>query len=308
MERNRVSLMKKKQSLLRRMGRSKEQYLMLAPFIVLFAVFTLIPVLMSLPVALTNFNLVSFPKWVGLENFKRLFLEDETFLQVVRNTLFFAVFTGPVSYFLCLFLAWLINEYPPKLRAFLTLVFYAPSITGNVFIVWSYIFSGDMYGFLNAFLIKNGLINDSVQWLTNPKYSFAVVLIVQLWLSLGAGFLSFIAGLQGIDKSSYEAGAIEGIRNRWQELFYITLPSMGPQLLFGAVIQIGSSFACGAVSMQLTGFPSTDHATDTVMTYALDYGSTRYEMGYASAICFVLFCVMLLMNQLVRSVLKKYTD
>ncbi len=283
-------------------------YLMVIPFMLFFILFTIIPVLASLPVAFTSFNLVDFPKFVGFDNFKRLFLEDEVFLISVKNTLIFALFTGPISYFLCLFLAWLINDYPRPLRAVLTLVFYAPSMTGSAYIVWNYIFSGDMYGLLNGFLMKLGIISDPIQWLTDTKYMMIVVIIVQLWLSLGAGFLSFIAGLQNVDKAMYEVGQIEGIRNRWQELFYITLPSMGPQLLFGAVMQISTSFAAGSVSMQLTGFPSTDYATHTIVLHAQDYGFTRYEMGYASAISFVLFMVMLFVNELIRTILKRFTD
>ena len=283
-------------------------YLMVIPFMLFFTLFTILPVLASLPVAFTSFNLVDFPTFVGVDNFKKLFLEDEVFLISVKNTLLFALFTGPVSYFLCLFLAWLINDYPRPLRAILTLVFYAPSMTGSAYIVWNYIFSGDMYGLLNGMLMKLGIVSDPVQWLTDTKYMMIVVIIVQLWLSLGAGFLAFIAGLQNIDKSMYEVGTIEGIRNRWQELFYITLPSMGPQLLFGAVMQISTSFAAGSVSMQLTGFPSTDYATHTIVLHAQDYGFTRYEMGYASAICFVLFVFMLLVNELIRAVLKRFTD
>lgn len=283
-------------------------YLMVIPFMVFFTLFTVLPVLASLPVAFTSFNLVDFPKFVGFDNFKRLFLEDEVFLISVKNTLIFALFTGPISYFLCLFLAWLINDYPRPLRAVLTLVFYAPSMTGSAYVVWNYIFSGDMYGLLNGFLMKLGIVSDPVQWLTDTKYMMIVVIIVQLWLSLGAGFLSFIAGLQNVDKSMYEVGSIEGIRNRWQELFYITLPSMGPQLLFGAVMQISTSFAAGSVSMQLTGFPSTDYATHTIVLHAQDYGFTRYEMGYASAISFVLFVFMLIVNELIRAILKRFTE
>ena len=283
-------------------------YLMVIPFMLFFTLFTILPVLASLPIAFTNFNLVEFPKFVGLDNFKKLFLDDEVFLISVKNTLLFALFTGPISYFLCLFLAWLINDYPRPVRATLTLIFYAPSMTGSAYIVWNYIFSGDMYGLLNGILMKLGIVSDPVQWLTDTKYMMIVVIIVQLWMSLGAGFLAFIAGLQNIDKSMYEVGAIEGIRNRWQELFYITLPSMGPQLLFGAVMQISTSFAAGSVSMQLTGFPSTDYATHTIVLHAQDYGFTRYEMGYASAICFVLFVFMLLVNEIIRVALRKFTD
>ena len=207
-----------------------------------------------------------------------------------------------------IFFAWLINEFGPKVRSILTLVFYAPSMTVSVFVIWTYIFSGDMYGLLNGVLMRIGFTNDPIQWLTDPKYNLYIVIIVQLWLSLGTGFLAFIAGFQSIDKSMYEVGAIEGIKSRWQELYYITLPSMGPQLLFAAVMQISSSFAAGAVSMQLTGFPSTDYATDTVMTYSMDYGMLRYEMGYAAAICFVLFVAMLVTNRFIHLILSKFSN
>ncbi len=283
-------------------------YLMVIPFMLLFTLFTVVPVVISLPIAFTNFNMVEMPTFVGFENFKRLILEDEVFLIAVKNTMIFAVVTGPISYFLCLFMAWLINDYPKYLRAFLTIIFYAPSMTSSAFVVWNYIFSGDMYGFLNSILMNTGIISDPIQWLTDARYTMPVVIVVQLWLSLGAGFLSFIAGLQNVDKAMYEVGAIEGIRNRWQELFYITLPTMGPQLLFGAVMQISSSFAAGAVSMQLTGFPSTDYSTHTIVLHAQDYGFTRYEMGYASAICFILFLIMLVVNEIIRVVLRNYTD
>ena len=125
---------------------------------------------------------------------------------------------------------------------------------------------------------------------------------------MGAGFLAIRAGFQNIDKSMYEAGAIEGIKNRWQELFTITIPSMGPQLLFAAVMQISSSFTVGMVGQNLVGLPSTDYAAHTIMNHATDYGSIRYEMGYASAICFVLFAAMLLANKGVNWLLGKYLD
>lgn len=310
---NKVDLIRKKAPLdikaqWQEVRKNAGYYFLLAPFLLLFFVFTIIPVVVSLPIAFTSFNLVDVPKFVGLDNFTRLFLDDDVFVTAIKNTLVFSVITGPVSYFLCLFLAWLINEFPRGLRTVLTLVFYAPSMTSSAYVIWTYIFSGDMYGLLNSTLIKLGIVSDPIQWLTDAQYNLAAVIVVQLWLSLGAGFLSFIAGLQNVDRSMYEAAATEGIRNRWQELIYITLPSMGPQLLFGAVMQISSSFAAGAVSMNLTGFPSTDYSTHTIMIHAYDFGFVRYEMGYASAICLVLFVMMLLANKLIQTVLRKYTD
>ena len=290
------------------MKTNKACYAMLLPFMSLFIIFTVVPVVMSLPMGFTNFNMIETPKFVGLSNFYTLFLNDDVFLIAVRNTLIFAIFTGPFSYILSFIIAWLINEMNAFLKTFFTFVFYAPSMTTSVYVTWQLILSGDSYGYLNAVLIDLGILNEPAQWLTDTNYILTVVIIVQLWMSMGAGFLAIRAGFQNIDKSMYEAGAIEGIKNRWQELFYITIPSMGPQLLFAAVIQISASFTVGVVGQNLVGLPSTDYAAHTIMNHATDYGNIRYEMGYASAICFVLFAAMLLANKGIKWLLGKYLD
>lgn len=290
------------------MKTNKACYAMLLPFMSLFIIFTVVPVVMSLPMGFTNFNMIETPKFVGLSNFYTLFLNDDIFLIAVRNTLIFAIFTGPFSYILSFIIAWLINEMNAFLKTFFTFVFYAPSMTTSVYVTWQLILSGDSYGYLNAVLIDLGILNEPAQWLTDTNYILTVVIIVQLWMSMGAGFLAIRAGFQNIDKSMYEAGAIEGIKNRWQELFYITIPSMGPQLLFAAVIQISASFTVGVVGQNLVGLPSTDYAAHTIMNHATDYGNIRYEMGYASAICFVLFAAMLLANKGINWLLGKYLD
>ena len=290
------------------MKTNKVCYAMLLPFMSLFIIFTVVPVVMSLPMGFTNFNMIETPKFVGLSNFYTLFLNDDVFLIAVRNTLIFAIFTGPFSYILSFIIAWLINEMNAFLKTFFTFVFYAPSMTTSVYVTWQLILSGDSYGYLNAVLIDLGILNEPAQWLTDTNYILTVVIIVQLWMSMGAGFLAIRAGFQNIDKSMYEAGAIEGIKNRWQELFYITIPSMGPQLLFAAVIQISASFTVGVVGQNLVGLPSTDYAAHTIMNHATDYGNIRYEMGYASAICFVLFAAMLLANKGINWLLGKYLD
>ena len=293
---------KKKKSLYK--TESLECWLMLAPFMIFFIIFTVVPVVISLPLGFTNFDMVNFPEFAGLSNFKTLFLSDRTFIHSIKVTLIFALFSGPVSYVLCFLLAWLINELPSCLRTVFTLIFYIPSMAG-VYTVWQLIFSGDQYGYVNAFLLDLGIITSARQWLTDANYILFVVIIVQLWISLGAGFLALRAGFQNIDKSLYEAGAIEGIKNRWQELFYITVPAMKPQMLFAAVMQIVSAFTADIAARNLVGFPSTDYAAHTVMTHAYDYGWGRYEMGYSSAICTVLFIVMYAVNKLITRILAK---
>lgn len=298
---------KQKRALLwKSIKRNKAGYLMMAPFFVLFFLFTILPVLASIGLSFTSFNMLEMPKWIGWDNFLKLFLDDNIFMIALKNTLIFAVITGPISYLMCLLFAWIINEFHGKLRSFLTLIFYAPSICGNAFMVWSLIISGDRYGYLNGLLLNLGLINSPIQWMATEQYVLPILIVVQLWLSLGTSFLTFIAGLQTIDKSMYEAAAIDGIKNRWQELWFVTLPAMKPQLMFGAVMQITSSFAVADISIQLAGNPSVNYAGTTIVTHLMDYGSgTRYDMGYASAIATILFLLMVGSNKLVQKVLRR---
>ena len=275
------------------------------PYLLLFAVFTVLPVVMSLILIFTRYDILNPPEFAGVSNYLRLFLEDEVFLIAVRNTLLFAIITGPVGYLACLLVAWMINEFPPKLRAVLTLIFYAPSISGAVYVVWSIIFSSDAYGIANYFLTTLGLIDEPVLWLQDPTYMLGVIILVQIWLSLGTSFLTFIAGLQGVDVSLYEAGAMDGIRNRWQELWYITLPSIRPQLMFGAVMQITAAFAASDICMNLAGFPSVDYAAHTIVIHMMDYGTTRFELGIACAIATILFLLTFGTNLLVRKLLRR---
>jgi multiple sugar transport system permease protein len=305
---NEQPLLTKRQLLWKNIKKSKHYYVLMAPYAILFFTFTIIPVIMSLGISFSYFNLLEPPRFIGLDNYIKLFLEDDVFIIALKNTLILAVVTGPVSYLMAFVFAWLINELGPKLRSFLTLIFYAPSISGNAFLMWLLIFSGDVHGYANAFLIEFGFIDTPILWLKDPDYMLLVIIIVQLWLSLGVSFLAFIAGLQSVDKTLYEAGAIDGIRNRWQELWFITLPSMKPQLMFGAVMQITTSLAIAAVSMQLVGFPSVQYAGHTIVTHLIDFGTVRYDLGYASAIATVLFLIMMATNLIVRQILRKVGD
>ena len=280
-------------------------YLMLAPYLLLFLLFTVVPVFISIGLSFTSYNLFESPRFVFLDNYRNLFLHDEVFLTALRNTLVIAVITGPLSYAACFLLAWLITDFQRIPRAILTTIFYVPSISGSVFMIWQIMFSSDSYGYINSIFTTLGLIQDPVLWLEDTRYVLAVVIIVSLWLSLGTSFLSFIAGLQNVDRSLYEAGSVDGVTNRWQELWYITLPSMRPQLMFGAVMQITASFGAGEVSARLAGLPSVDYAAHTIANHITDYGYTRFEMGYASAVAVILFILMVGSNKLVQKMLKK---
>jgi len=287
---------------------NKVSYTMVAPFMLIFMTFTVFPVVMSFGLSFTSFDMLQAPKLVGLDNYINLFLNDEVFLIALKNTFILAVITGPISYMMAFLFAWLINEMPKKIRWFVILIFYAPSISGSAYLLWQLIFSSDMYGVLNAFLIDFGLINSPILWLESPKYALPILIIVQLWLSLGVSFLAFIAGLQTVDRTLYEAAAIDGVRNRWQELWFVTLPQMKSQLMFGAVMQITNALGISIVSINLLGFPSVEYSGHTIVTHLMDFGSTnstRLEMGYASAVATVLFFIMLGSNLIVQKIIRR---
>ncbi len=283
----------------------KTCYGFLAPYAIIFVLFYVVPVVISMCLSFTYYNVLQPPRWIGLQNYINLFLADDVFLTAVTNTFLLAAVTGPIGYIMAFIFAWLIHELPRAIRAIAVLVFYAPTISGQVYLIWSFIFSGDAYGYANAWLIDLGIIDVPMLWLTNPAYMIPIVMVVMLWLSLGSGFLSFIAGLNTIPEDQYEAGYVDGIKNRWQELWYITLPNMKSMLMFGAVMAITQSFNTADVTMNLCGFPSTDYAARTVVTHLIDYGSYRFEMGYASAIATVLFVVMYLCNKFIQKALAR---
>lgn len=293
-----------KPSLISEIKKYRQSYMLMAPFTIIFLVFTIIPVVVAIYFSFTYYNILQPPTFVGLENYMKLFFNDDIFALAVQNTIVFAVITGPVGYFMCLITAWLLNELKPKVRAFLTLLFFAPSLAGGA-AIWTLIFHSDRYGYLNSFLLNFNLIDAPILWFGDAKYLKGALIVVILWGSLGVSFLAFVANLQSVDRSLYEAAAIDGIKNRFQELWYVTLPSMKGTLMFGAIISITGAFNIGAVITQYCGFPSPGYAAHTVMHHMEDYGGMRFEMGYASAISVLLFAIMIIANKVVQKLITK---
>lgn len=278
--------------------------IMLIPFLSLFFLFTVLPVLSSMVLSFFDYDMVSTPLFVGLENYIRLFTGDSTFMTVFVNTLKFSVITGPLGFLLSFVLAWMINEFHPLVRTVLTFLFYAPALVGNAYFIWQIMFSGDSFGYINNFLISFGLITEPIQWFKNPEYNMTIIMVIQLWMGMGVSFLSNIAGLQNVNTELYEAGAIDGIRTRWHELWYITLPSMKDILFFSAIMQIQAVFSIGTIITTLAGYPSVNNSVDSIVSYISDVGTTRYEMGYASTISVILFLVIMLFRYVVMALLK----
>jgi len=269
-------------------------YIFLAPFLLLFLLFIVAPVLASVGLSFTYYNILEPPRFNGWSNYKLLFVDDEIFITALTNTLYFALVTGPASYVLAFLFAWLIHQIPRRIRPFYTTIFYVPSLTSGVAmsVVWLVLFANDSYGYLNSILLSIGLVEEPVQWLQNVKLIMPVIIIISLWMSLGTGFLAFLAGFETINTELYDAGKVDGIRSRWHELWYITIPSMKPQMLFGAVLAVVGSFKVGEISQAIAGFPSPLYAGHTIVLHLRDYAFIRYELGYAAAISVLLFTLI----------------
>ena len=290
---------------LRDIWNNRSAYVLMAPYMIIFFTFTVLPVIMTIVLSFSEYNILQDPKFIGWLNYRDLFVNDEEFSIALRNTIVFALITGPVGYFLSFFAAWIINEFKPWIRGILTFIFYVPTISGTVYTIWGIIFSGDMYGYANSFLLKLGIIDNPIEWFSTDVYILPLIIIVQLWMSMGSGFLVMRAGTASVDQQYYEAAAIDGVKNRIQEVIYVTIPMMAPHLITAAVLQITGMFANVSASIALAGFPSTNYAGHLIMTHLMDYNSYRVERGYASAISVVLFVLMISINSLAVKLLRK---
>lgn len=296
--------MKMKNALTRlnRLGNRQSHWLMLAPYLFLFVVFILLPILLAIVLSFTNFNSVEFPDFKGIENYLRAFTEDTVFMQkILPNTILYAVIVGPGGYLLSFIMAWILSQLQRVPRTILAVVLYLPSLISGVAVstIWAALFNGDRTGYLNDFLLQNGIINEPVQWLQSADYLMPIMIMVALWSSMGIGFLSMLSGILNVDREQYEAGVIDGISNRVQEVIYITIPNIKSQMLFGAVMAVVNTFNTAGLGVALSGSnPTPGYAGSLIVNHIDDVGFIRYEMGYAAALSVVLLLIVWLFNKL----------
>ncbi|MFC4386735.1 carbohydrate ABC transporter permease [Gracilibacillus marinus] len=290
---------------------NKRSYLFLLPYLLMFTLFIVVPVVIAIFLSFTNFNTIEKPDFVGFLNYINLLTQDEIFMQyVLPNTVLFALIVGPGGYILSFLLAWCLAQLTPVPRMILALIFYSPSMTQGVAmaVVWKVIFSGNQAGYVNSILMQWGFITEPIIWLQDTRYILLIMIIVALWSSMGVGFLAMLAGVLNVDETLYEAGAIDGIKNRFQELIYITIPSMKPQMLFGAVMAIVGTFSTGAIGVQLTGAnPTPSYAGQLIVNHIEDYGFIRFEMGYAAALSVVLLLIIYLFSYISKKLFSEST-
>ncbi len=294
----------KKNKIARRESGNRQAWFFLMPYLLLFVTFIIAPMVMAILLSLTNFDTISFPSFAGFMNYINLITQDEIFMQyVLPNTVVYVIIVGIGGYMLSFLLAWVLAQMSKVPRTILALIFYSPSMTSGVAmaVLWKIIFTGDQTGYLNSILMKLGIITEPIVWLVDQRYLLPIVIIVALWSSMGVGFLAMLAGILNADEELYEAGAIDGIKNRFQEMIYITVPTMKPQMLFGAVMSIVGTFGNGAIGVMLTGVnPTPGYAAQLIVNHIEDYGFIRYEMGYAAAISVVLLGIVWLFSTMAK--------
>lgn len=285
---------------MKRLSKQGSSPILILPYGILFTLLIIIPVIMAIILSFTYFNTIEFPSWVGLDNYVSLFTNDTVFMQnVLPNTIVYAVFVGAGGYVLSFFLAWSLSQLTKRVRTVMAIIIYSPSLTGGVLLstVWKVIFNGDKSGYLNYFLLKFGVIDQPVQWLQSSEYLLPIMILVSLWSSMGVGFLAILSGILNVNPELYEAGSIDGIRNRFQEIMYITIPSTKPQMLFGAVMTIVGTFQSSGIGVDLSGAnPTPSYAGQLIVTHIEDFGYLRYEMGYAAAVSVILLIGVRLMS------------
>ena len=283
----------------RRLGTASDAFhafALLLPYGLLFSLFIAIPVAIAMFLSLTYFDLISAPTFAGVNNYVSLFTQDTLFFQrVLPNTIQFAILTGPGGYIIAFLMAWVLAQIQRLPRTIFALMLYMPSLAGGVFVgaVWRTVFSGNERGFVNAFLLRWDFIDQPIQFLQSPEYLMGIMILVTLWSAMGIGFLAMLAGILNINEELYEAAYIDGIQNRFQEIIYITVPSLKPQMLFGAVMAIVGAFNAGAIGVALSGgSPTPQYAGHMITSHIDDFAGVRFEMGYAATIAIVLLLMV----------------
>lgn len=280
------------------------------PFLIVFGLFVLLPVVVAVGLSFTDFNSIQTPRFVGLKNYVSLITQDSIFMQyALPNTVLFAIVVGVGGYLLSFFMAWSLAQVSRGWRTVLAVIMYSPSLTGSAMMsaVWRVLFGEDKVGYLNAFLLSHDIIQTPIPWLTSPDTLMIVMIIVSLWASMGIGFLAMLAGILNVNKELYEAAYIDGVTNRWQEVIYVTIPAARPQMLFGAVMSVVTTFQNGSIGVVLSGGqnPTPGYAGQLLVTHIEDYGFLRYEMGYAAAVSVVLLVIIYAISKIPK---RLFTD
>lgn len=266
---------------------------MLSPNLIGFLLFTLIPVMASLVLSFTEYDILTPIKWVGLANYREMLFKDKIVPQVVKNTLVYAVTVVPVGMFLSLMLAMALDQ-KIKFVKFYRAACFMPVITSAVAValVWQWLYNPE-FGLINAFLRGIGVSNPPA-WLNSKVWALPAVILTAIWKGLGYNMLLFLAGLQNISVTYYEAADLDGA-NGLQRFFYITWPLLSPTTFFVFVMSVISSFQVfDLIQLMTQGGPG--RASSVLVHYIYQNAFNYFYMGYASALAYLLFAIVLVIT------------
>ena len=262
----------------------------ISPWIIGFLAFFVYPLLLSLYYSFTEYNLLQPPKWVGLRNYSNL-TEDTHYINAVGNTIYFVVFSVPLGVLTAFLIAFLLNQ-QLRLRVLLRMIFYIPIVVpiSATAILWMWIFNSN-WGLLNNLLALVGIQGPS--WLGSPTWSKPSLVIMQLWL-VGGSVLIFLAALQDVPRALYDAAKVDGA-NAWHRVWHVTIPMVTPAILFSLLTGLIAAFQTFANAWIMTG-GGPIRSTEFYVLYLYENGFRFFRMGYASAMAWILFGVVVVVT------------
>lgn len=274
-------------------------YLFIAPSISIFLIFVVLPMFASLYWSFTEYNVLAAPKWVGLKNYIEIFFNDPRFWKALGNTFFYVLGTVPVGIAISLFLAICIDQ-KIRFKNFFKTTFFLPSVTSLVAIavIWKWLYAGGKYGLLNHILSQVGL--QPVDWLMSVKWTLPAIMVMSIWAGIGYNMILFLAALQGIPATYYDAAEVDGA-NVWGKFAHVTFPFLKPALLFIVIMSFINSFQVFDQVYIMTGGSegSVGGVLDsalTIVAYLYEKGFQHWQMGYASALAYVIFACLFIVT------------
>ena len=283
-----------KKSFFTRLNEAKWSYIFVAPAVLLFFIFVVGPLITSFYWSFTEYDAIHAPKWVGLDNYKNIFFNDPRFWKSIRNTIFYTLGVIPPVVVLSLLLAIAVDQ-QIRFKNFFKVIYFIPSVTSVIAlsVIWKWLFAGEKYGLINHILIRVGL--QPVDWLMSPVWTLPAIMIMSIWAGLGYNMILFLAGLQTIPKTVYEAADIDGA-NVFDKFWHITLPLLKPFTVFVVIIGFITSFQVFERIYIMTqsefGIGGVLDSALTVVAYLYDMGFRKFKMGYASALGYIIFVVV----------------
>ncbi|NQU95640.1 MAG: sugar ABC transporter permease [Candidatus Omnitrophica bacterium] len=281
-----------------KLNEAKWSYIFIAPAVLLFLIFVVGPVIASFYWSFTEYDAIHAPKWVGLANYKNIFFNDPRFWKSVRNTCLYTLGVIPLGTALSLLLAIAVDQ-QIRFKNFFRAIYFIPSVTSVIAlsVIWKWLFAGEKYGLINHILIRVGL--QPVDWLMSPVWTLPAIMIMSIWASLGYNMILFLAGLQTIPKTVYEAADIDGA-NVFDKFWHITLPLLKPFTVFVVIIGFITSFQVFERVYIMTqselGIGGVLDSALTVVAYLYDMGFRKFKMGYASALGYIVFVVVFIIT------------